>query len=166
MKNVHFFSLLLLMLACCVPQAARAEYYGIKVAGVSVTSDNCDNITSDDIYKVWDKHWGYDWVMDFYDGKSFVRYDPSTKTLTLHNVHIDRYGKNNRAIFNESCDGLTIVFEGTNYLKANEAAPIRLQRNTIITSSTGKYGGHLSIHSNREGGIFVCNNAKVFIDNC
>ena len=49
MKNVHFFSILLLMLACFVPQAARAEYYGIKVAGVSVTSDNCNNITGSNI---------------------------------------------------------------------------------------------------------------------
>ena len=46
MKKLYCFSLMLLTLLF-VPQAARAEYYGIKVAGVSVTSDNCDNITGD-----------------------------------------------------------------------------------------------------------------------
>ncbi len=47
------------------------KYYGIEVAGVEVTSDNCNNITGKHIF-----------------GKK-VSYDLKTNTLTLDNVEIN-----------------------------------------------------------------------------
>ena len=123
MKKLQLFSLLL-MLACFVPQAVRAEYYGIKVAGVSVTSDNCNNITGSRIFThenyIFDNNY---FTFDSYYSK--ISFDPGTKTLTLRNITIDC--KNNEyAIYNESCDGLTIVFEDYNKIRSDYASALRL----------------------------------------
>ena len=120
MKRIRQFFLVLLTVLLA-PQAAMAKYYGLKVAGVSVTSDNCDNITGEYIKRCSED-----------DNDYWVRYEPSTKTLTLHNIRIRRTGSGNRAIFNESCDGLTIVFDGDFYLDADDASPIRLNANTTM----------------------------------
>ena len=155
MKKLQLFSLLL-MLACFVPQAARAEYYGIKVGGVSVTSDNCDNITGDRIKTYKSKTFNPD--------VSWVRYNPSTKTLTLHNIQIERSGSGNRAILNESCDGLTINFEIANRLEAVNASPVRLNANTTITSTEGLYGEHYHFIKGRyEDAITISNGAQLNI---
>ena len=152
MKKIQLFSLLL-MLACFVPQAARAEYYGIKVAGVSVTSNNCNNITGEYITPNNEED-------DYY-----VRYEPSTKTLTLHNICIKRKGSDNRAILNESCNGLTIVFEEKNELWAINSSPVRLNANTTITSSSGIYGEQQYIRGGYEDALTVGNEAKLYINN-
>ena len=151
MKKFQLLSLLLLMLGM-MPQTANAKYYGIKVAGVSVTSDNCDNITGDDINPS-------DSFQDYW-----VRYDPNTKTLTLHNIRIWRTGSNNRAILNESCDGLTIVFEERNALWAKDASPVRLNANTTITSASGMYGYEQEIVGGEEDALTVGNAAKLYIN--
>ena len=152
MKKIQLLSLLL-MLACFVPQAARAEYYGIKVGGVSVTSDNCNNITGEYITPNNEED-------DYY-----VRYEPSTKTLTLHNIYIKRTGSDNRAILNESCNGLTIVFEEKNELWAINSSPVRLNANTTITSSSGIYGEQQYIRGGYEDALTVGNEAKLYINN-
>ena len=155
MKKLYCFSLMLLTLLF-VPQAARAEYYGIKVAGVSVTSDNCDNITGDRIKTYKSKTFNPD--------VSWVRYNPSTKTLTLHNIQIERSGSGNRAILNESCDGLTINFEIANRLEAVDASPVRLNANTTITSTEGLYGEHYHFIKGRyEDAITISNGAQLNI---
>ena len=122
MKHIlHLF--VLVFAATFVPQTAMgADYYGIKVGGVSVNSDNYSNVTGSNIK-------AKDTSKSFY-----VRYTPSTKTLTVCNVKIERTGSGNRAILNESCSGLTIVFIGSNMLKAEDASPVRLNANTTITS--------------------------------
>ena len=161
MKKLNFLSLLLLMLAL-VPQVARAEYYGIKVAGVSVTSDNCDNITGSNIKRC-----------STGDNDYWVRYEPSTQTLTLHNIKIEREGSGNRAILNESCDGLTIVFDGNFRLSSEDASPIRLNANTTITCTKGLYGNYdqsnsslyLSIWSRNSDAITISNGAQLTISN-
>ncbi len=154
MKNVHFFSLLLLMLACFVPQAARAEYYGIKVGGVSVTSDNASNVTGDNI-KARDSSLPFS-----------VVYNASTKTLTLDNIRIERTGSYNRAILNESCDGLLIVIKSHCVLYANDSSPVRLNKNTTIRSTMedGKYVGYLDILGTYEDGLTVGNGATLTLD--
>ena len=158
MKNSTLFSLLL-MLACFVPQAARAEYYGIQVGGVRVTSDNCDNITGENIWS-----YGYSRTKEFVPEASHVSYDPSTKTLTLNYIQIERTGSGNRAILNESCDGLTIVFEDTNYLSALAASPIRLNANTTIKCASGRYGDFQKIYGGVEDAITVGNGATLLIE--
>ena len=159
MKKLQLFSFLL-MLACFVPQAARAEYYGIKVAGVSVTSDNCDNITDSNIKA-------------FLDGTPHVSYDPSTKTLTLDNILIERSGSGNRAILNESCSGLTIRFVSPCALSASNASPLRLNANTTITSTPMElvqkgiyYNSSIFIKGDYEDAITVGNGASLAFTNC
>ena len=158
MKKIQLLSLLL-MLACFVPQAARAEYYGIQVGGVRVTSDNCDNITGSNIWS-----YGYSRTKEFVPEASHVSYDPSTKTLTLNYIQIERTGSGNRAILNESCDGLTIVFEDTNYLSALAASPIRLNANTTIKCASGRYGDTQKIYGGVEDAITVGNGATLLIE--
>jgi hypothetical protein len=160
MKNVHFFSLLLLTLACFVPQAAHAEYYGIKVAGVSVTSDNCNNITGSNIKA-------------FLDGTPHASYDPSTKTLTLDNILIERSGSGNRAILNESCDGLTIRFVSPCAMNSPNASPLRFNANTTITGipmervRKGIYWNScIYIKGDYEDCITVGNGASLTFTNC
>ena len=156
MKKFHLF-FLLLMMAVMVPQTASAEYHGIKVGGVSVTSDNCDNITGENIKRIYGS------------GDYWVRYEPSTKTLTLHNISIERKGSGNRAILNESCDGLTIVFEGAFNLSSQDASPIRLNANTTITCTKGLYGQYTdqynSIWSWNSDAITVSNGAQLVLSN-
>ena len=154
MKNVHFFSLLLLMLACFVPQAVRAEYYGIKVGGVDVTSNNASNVTGDNI-KARDSSLPFS-----------VVYNASTKTLTLDNIRIERTGSYNRAILNESCDGLLIVIKSHCVLYADDSSPVRLNKNTTIRSTMedGKYVGYLDILGTYEDGLTVGNGATLTLD--
>ena len=157
MRHIKLFSLLIVM-ALGLPQSARAEYYGIKVGGVSVTSDNCDNITGSNICT-------YSRPGSFEPKYSWVRFDPITKTLTLHYILIERSGSNNRAILNESCDGLTIVFENENYLTARDASPIRLNANTTIKSATGKNGEMQKIYGSiDEDAITIGNGATLTIE--
>ena len=163
MKKLQLFSLLL-MLACFVPQAARAEYYGIKVAGVSVTSDNCNNITGSRIFThenyIFDNNY---FTFDSYYSK--ISYDPSTKTLTLRNIKIDC--KNNEyAIYNESCDGLTIVFEDYNKIRSDYASALRLNANTTIKSASGIIGGsklYTEIKGDEKDAITIFNGARLVI---
>ncbi len=148
-----------LLLLALMPQAALAEYYGIKVGGVSVTSDNCDNITGSNIWS-----YGYSQTRTLNPAVSRVSYDPETKTLTLKYIQIERTGSGNRAILNESCDGLTIVFEDTNYLSARAASPIRLNANTTIKCASGRYGDSQRIYGGVEDAITVGNGATLLIE--
>ena len=63
--------LIIAMLIACV-SVVQADDYFLKVAGVFVTSNNCDNITGEGI-----------------SGK--VTFDPETRTLTLENATIDAF---------------------------------------------------------------------------
>jgi hypothetical protein len=153
MKKLQLLSLLL-MLACFVPQAARAEYYGIKVGGVDVTSNNASNVTGDNI-KARDSSLPFS-----------VVYNASTKTLTLDNIRIERKGSYNRAILNESCDGLLIVIKSHCALHAQDSSPVRLNKNTTIRSrmEDGKYVGLLEILGEYEDGLTVGNGATLTLD--
>lgn len=114
---------MLTLFAAMTTTASADTYYGLKVGGVDVKESNCNNITGSNIKAM-------------YSSKEYwVRYTPSTKTLTLHNVSISRTGSYNRAILNESCEGLTIVFDGTCRLSARDASPVRLNASTTITGN-------------------------------
>ena len=159
MKKLQLFSLLL-MLACFVPQAVRAEYYGIQVGGVRVTSDNCNNITGSNIKA-------------FLDGTPHASYDPSTKTLTLDNILIERSGSGNRAILNESCNGLTIRFVSPCAMNSPNASPLRFNANTTITGipmervQEGIYWNScIYIRGDYEDCITVGNGASLTFTNC
>ena len=76
--------------------APTATDYGLKVAGVDVTSDNCADLS----------------VIDGVKGT--VSYDPATKTLTLQDATIDKADE--FTIENKSVDGLKVNIVGTNNL--------------------------------------------------
>ena len=117
---------LLLMAALTVGMQTYAESYGIKVGGVDVTSDNCTAI---------EKAIPSDRIRANISGDDYwITYDNSTKTLTFYNVDIRRSGKDNRAILNDGCVGLKIVLRGENFFYAKDSSPVRLNRNTTITS--------------------------------
>ncbi len=127
-----------------------ATYLGFRVADVRITSDNYNQpITSE-------------YITANDDSKPFsVTYDHSTATLTLKNVKITRTGSYNRAIYNESCTNLIIVFEDYNYLEAINSSPVRLDANTTIKSPNG----HVTIMGGYEDGLTVGNGATLTIDN-
>ena len=133
------FSILALLLAALATQAS--DYYGFKIGGVSVNSDNCNNVTGSNITS------------------GTVKYDLATNTVTLTNVTIDRSGSDNRAIYNESNNGLTVKLVGTNYLRATDAAPVRVQKPTTIVVSSGT----TSIIGGSEGGIYISGAYKLAI---
>lgn len=102
--------------------AQASTYYGFKIGGVAVNSDNYTNVKGSNI-KAYDTSKPYS-----------VVYDPSTKTVTLNNVIIERTGNDNRCIYNENCDGLTVFFSTSDsYLSSTTCAPIRLEANTTFT---------------------------------
>ena len=75
---------LLLLLAVLMTALAvnAATDYGFSVAGITVTSDNCNNIVSN------------------YITSGTVYYTPSTNTLYMNNVTITMTGDYNRVINN------------------------------------------------------------------
>ena len=131
-----------------------AEDYGIKVGGVSVTSSNCNNVTGDNI-KAYD------------ESKSFsVKYVPSTNTLTLRNVKIERTGSGNRAILNTGCKNLTVVLDGKNYLYAKNAAPVRFEHNSTIKCQNIKTVKDCQIIGVDEDAIYLAgSNISLTLDN-
>ena len=146
MKKILFFVFVFVFVNVC------AEDYGIKVGGVSVTSSNCNNVTGSNIkaYK---------------EGESYyVKYDPSTTTLTLKNVKIERTGSDNRAIYNTGCVGLTVVLDGAAYLYAKDAAPLRFEtKTTIKCKNVGSFKDFL-ILGDQENAIYLTNGITLTFD--
>ena len=111
MKKI-FFTFLTVLLATLAAQAATD--YGFSVAGTTVTSNNCNNITNS------------------YITSGTVYYIPSTNTLYMNNVTISMTGDYNRVINNLDCSGLKVEFSGTCNLYARDAAVVRIRKNTTL----------------------------------
>jgi len=109
---------LLLLLAVLMTALAvnAATDYGFSVAGITVTSDNCNNIVSN------------------YITSGTVYYVPSSNTLYMNNVTITMTGDYNRVINNLENDGLKVQFSGTCNLKAQDASVIRVRKNTTLSA--------------------------------
>ena len=118
MKQLYLF----LTLIAFAITAQASTYYGFKIGGVAVNSDNYNNVRGANI-KANDESKPYS-----------VVYDPSSKTVTLNNVKIERTGNDNRCIYNENCDDLTVYFITNNsYLSSTTCAPLRIEANTTFT---------------------------------
>ena len=113
MKKI-FFTFLTVLLATLATQAATD--YGFEVAGVTVTSANCNNI-----------------VTNYITGGT-VYYVPSSNTLYMNNVTITMTGDYNRVINNLECSGLKVEFSGTCNLYARDAAVVRIRRTTTLSA--------------------------------
>ena len=128
---------------------AHAKYYGIQVGGVEVTDINASNVTGSNIKaKVSSRPYS-------------VVYNASTNTLTLDNIKIERTGSYNRAILNESCDGLTVIFKSACSLDAEDSSPVRLNANTTLKSVDFCC---VDIHGGNEDGLTIGNGATLTID--
>ena len=146
MKKILFFVFVFVFVN------VSAEDYGIKVGGVSVTSSNCGNITGSNIKR-------------YKEGESYyAKYDPSTTTLTLKNVKIERTGSDNRAIYNTGCVGLTVVLDGAAYLYAKDAAPLRFEtKTTVKCKNVGSFKDFL-ILGDQENAIYLTNGITLTFD--
>ena len=138
--RIRMFLMLMIMMMTSAFAMAQ-ETYGIKVAGEDITSYNRYDLT--DISGV--------------SGK--VYFDPNTRTLTLDNATIEADGCN--AIFNETCDDLTIELIGTNTIDVTGAAGIYLKEETTIWSNSG---GKLTLTNDRCALLFE--GCPLEINNC
>ena len=120
-------------------QTMAQTNYGLKIAGVDVTSENCNDLS----------------VIDGVSGT--VKYVPETKTLFLENATIAAKG-NFHSIYNDTIEGLIINITGENRVTAENAAILLNYNSTII-----KGGGILNIENNGAG-IYFLN--SLVIDSC
>ncbi len=138
-SRVFLLTFCLLMMSSL--KAAAATKYGFWVGGVEVTSDNYTNITSSAITS------------------GTVKYVPSTNTLTLTNCTIKRTGNNERAIENNSCEGLIVKFVGTNNLSSVKASAVRFETKGTLEVVSGT----TTLSSENYEGIYLYNKAKLNI---
>ena len=136
--------------------AQAATYYGFKIGGVSVTSDNFNNVRSSHMSAYSQSVNGGDYL---------VTYNPDTKIVVLYNVNIERTGSGNRAILNESCEGLKVVVKGSNHLEARDASPVRLEASTTFIGEEVNGYKYATIKGGSEGGMTIANGATVTIRN-
>ena len=104
--------------------------YGIKIAGVDVTSINSKDLS----------------VIDGVDGK--MSYNPETKTLTMEDVTINITGEN-VGIWNKEVKGLKINLVGNNTITSSEAC-ISISETSTISGS-----GTLRLKSSNNCGIYL-----------
>lgn len=121
--------------------APTATDYGLKVAGVDVTSDNCADLS----------------VIDGVKGT--VNYDPATKTLTLQDATIDKADE--FTIENISVDGLKVNIVGTNNLSTTKFSSISVEKTTTFQGT-----GTLKVKGKSYGISFGNNNLDVIIRDC
>ena len=107
----------------------ESDSYGIKIAGVDVTSLNCKDLS----------------VIDGVDGK--MSYNPETKTLTMEDVTINTTDLN--GIWNKEVKGLKINLVGNNTITSSVACI------TIKEPSTIGGSGTLRLKSSENCGIFL-----------
>lgn len=121
--------------------APTATDYGLKVAGVDVTSDNCADLS----------------VIDGVKGT--VSYAPATKTLTLQDATIDKADE--FTIENKNVDGLKVNIVGTNNLSTTKFSSISVEKTTTFQGS-----GTLKVKGKSYGISFGNNNLDVIIRDC
>ena len=121
--------------------APTATDYGLKVAGVDVTSDNCADLS----------------VIDGVKGT--VSYAPATKTLTLQDATIDKADE--FTIENISVDGLKVNIVGTNNLSTTKFSSISVEKTTTFQGT-----GTLKVKGNSYGISAARNNLDIIIRDC
>ena len=94
----------------------QAANYGLKVAGINVTSGNASSITGTGI-------------------SGSVRFDASTRTLTLTNATISCSGTISISTSGYVFDDLTIKLVGSNSIDAGSSVDVMLYTNSSITGT-------------------------------
>ena len=126
--------------------SVKAEDYGLKIAGVPVTSDNYTNLAALAPGKITLEKDGY------------FTYDPENKILTMCKVTI-KADTDENAIFNRNVDGLRIVVAGNNTLESTSWSPLNVWKPTVL-HGTGK----LVVSSMGNHGIFLRNASLTISD--
>ncbi len=132
-------ALLLLLMLVGATQAKAQKTYGLKIAGVDITSDNYSRISS-------------------FTGVNGVTYDPNSNVLTLDNATIALQG-NTEAITNYADNGLVINITGENKITSNQSAL------SLACPTTLQGGGTLNATSVNGSGIAI-NNATLTVTPC
>ena len=140
--------LLLLAVLMTAMVAQAATDYGFYVAGTMVTSDNCNNIVNN------------------YIKSGRVSYDPGTNTLFMYNVTINTQGASGdarRAIQNNECSDLIVMFRGTCNLTGYDGAGVRIRKSTTLWAPEAT--DVVNIHSVNAEGIWMAtsNNFDLYI---
>ena len=117
------------------PTGGGTTTYDLWIAGEQVTSANCSDLS----------------VIDSVSGT--VKYDPSTKTLTLQNATIQT---NTYTAIGSNIDGLTIKVIGTNNLMST----LKVYRSATITG-----GGTLNVETRNYSAIYA-KQTNLTIDGC
>ena len=118
-KNVYLTIAALLVAIFALPTTMHAQTeYGLTIAGTKVTSANCNDLS----------------VIDGVSGT--VKYDPTTKVLTLQNAVI-KVSKKNEGI-DSKIGGLTISVTGTNSITAGGFSAIRTDETHTTIKGEGK----------------------------
>lgn len=113
----------------------ESDSYGIKIAGVDVTSLNSKDLS----------------VIDGVDGK--MSYNPETKTLTMEDVTINTTDLN--GIWNSDAKGLKINLVGNNTITSSKACI------TIDKTSTISGSGTLRLKSSGNCGLYLLSSLAV-----
>ena len=135
MKKVVLFFALIIGLLTSASTAMAQTTYDLYIAGVQVTSANCSDLS----------------VIDSVSGT--VKYDPSTKTLTLQNATIQTNTNNS---IESNIHGLTIKVIGTN----NLTSLMYFDNTATITG-----GGTLNVEIQDHSAIYA-NETNLTIDGC
>ncbi|WP_232510419.1 peptidase [Prevotella intermedia] len=142
LKNVYLTIAALLVAMFALPATMYAQTeYALTIAGTKVTSANCN-----DLSKI--------------NGVSgTVKYNPTTKVLTLQNAVIKSTGENEG--IDSKIGGLTISVIGTNSITASGFSALR----TDQTHTTIKGGGKLVL-SGEYFGLYAMWKSSVTIEDC
>ena len=142
LKNVYLTIAALLVAMFALPATMYAQTeYALTIAGTKVTSANCN-----DLSKI--------------NGVSgTVKYDPTTKVLTLQNAVIKSTGENEG--IDSKIGGLTISVIGTNSITASGFSALR----TDQTHTTIRGGGKLVL-SGEYFGLYAMWKSSVTIEDC
>ena len=142
MKNklLKLFNSIMLMLVVTFAGALQAKAqvtYGLQVAGVDVTSDNCNDLS----------------VIPGVSGT--VKFNPDTKTLTLNNASIKVSGEGVFGIYNKAIKNLIIEIKGEYNSITSEHHSLYLTESTTING-----GGYLNVYS-YSWGILINGNLTI-----
>ncbi len=142
MKNklLKLFNSIMLMLVVTFAGALQAKaqmIYGLQIAGVDVTSENCNDLS----------------VIPGVNGT--MKFNPDTKTLTLENASIEVSGESVFGIYNKSIKNLIIEIKGDYNNIRSDHFSLYLLESTIING-----GGYLNTYS-KSWGIAINGNLTI-----
>ena len=141
-----FTSLVMLAAMLCSTTAWAQTYYGIKVAGIKVTSSNASSITGTGI-------------------SGSVSYDATNKRLKLTNATISASGSND-GIYNEDCDGLSIIFSGTCKVSTSSTstscAAIYCSKSTSLSNWIGE-SPTVTLSNTGAGAAILCYETNLYV---